>query len=51
MERPVALATYVAEDSFDGQQWEKEALGPMNAQCPSVGEFQGGEVGVGVWVA
>jgi hypothetical protein len=23
-----------------------EALGPVKARCPSVGEFQGGEVGV-----
>jgi hypothetical protein len=27
-----------------------EVLGPVKAQCPSVGECQGGEVGVGVWV-
>jgi hypothetical protein len=27
-----------------------EALGPMKAQCPSVGECQDGEVGVGRWV-
>ena len=27
-----------------------EALGPVEAQCPSVGECQGGEVGVGEWV-
>ena len=25
------------------------ALGPERVQCPSIGEFQGREVGVGVW--
>jgi hypothetical protein len=25
----------------------REALGPLKAQCPSVGEFEGGEVGMG----
>jgi hypothetical protein len=27
-----------------------ETLGPMMAQCPSVGKCQGGEAGVGGWV-
>jgi hypothetical protein len=27
-----------------------KALGPVKAQCPSVGECQSGEVGVGGWV-
>jgi len=27
-----------------------EALGPLKARCPSVGEFQGREVGVCGWV-
>ena len=27
-----------------------ETLGPVNARCPSVGECEGGEAGVGVWV-
>jgi hypothetical protein len=27
-----------------------EALGPVKAQCPSVGGCQGGEVGVGGWL-
>jgi hypothetical protein len=27
-----------------------EALGPVKAGCPSVGECQGGELGVGGWV-
>ena len=29
---------------------EGEALGPVKAQCTSVGECQGREVGVGGWV-
>jgi hypothetical protein len=29
---------------------EGEALGPMKALCPSVGECQGREAGVGRWV-
>ena len=41
----VALAAYVAEDGLIGHQGE--ALGPMKALCPSVGECQGQEVGVG----
>lgn len=28
----------------------REALGPGKAQCPSVGECQGGEVGVSGWL-
>ena len=27
-----------------------ETLGPMKAGCPSIGECQGGEAGVGRWV-
>jgi hypothetical protein len=28
----------------------EEALDPMKARCPSVGEFKAGEAGVGRWV-
>jgi hypothetical protein len=28
-----------------------EALGPLEARCPSVGECQGSEVEVGEWVS
>ena len=28
----------------------REALGPVKARCPSIGKFEGGEVGVGGWV-
>jgi hypothetical protein len=27
-----------------------EALGPVKARCPSVGEWEGGQAGVGGWV-
>ena len=27
-----------------------KALGPVKAQCPNVGECQGGKAGVGKWV-
>ena len=29
---------------------EEEALGPVKARCPSLGECQGGEVRVGGWM-
>jgi hypothetical protein len=28
----------------------EKALGPVKAQCPSVGEYKGGEVRMGGWV-
>jgi hypothetical protein len=28
----------------------EDALGPVEAQCPSIREFEGGEAGVGGWV-
>jgi hypothetical protein len=42
----MAPAACVAEDSLVGHQWV-EVLGPVKAQCPSVGECLDGEVGVG----
>jgi hypothetical protein len=41
---------YAAEDGLVRSSIGREALGPMKTQCLSVGEFQGGEVGVGGWV-
>jgi hypothetical protein len=41
MDELMALAAYVAEDGLDRHQWE-EIL------CPSIGGYQGQEVGVGV---
>jgi hypothetical protein len=39
-----------AEKAFDGlvgHLWEERSLGIANFICPSTGEFQGQEVGVG----
>jgi hypothetical protein len=38
----MALAAYEAEDTMVG-----EALGPVKVLCPSIGDFQGQEAGVG----
>jgi hypothetical protein len=43
----VSLAAYVAEDGLVGHQWEERPLGLANFICPSTGERQGQEVGVG----
>jgi hypothetical protein len=37
----VALAIFVAEDGLVGHQMGREALGPVNVLCPSIGECQG----------
>jgi hypothetical protein len=42
----MAPAAYVAEDDLVGHQWE-ERPGPVKVLCPSVGECQGQEAGVG----
>jgi hypothetical protein len=42
----MAPAAYEAEDGLVKHQWG-EALGPVKALCPSVGECQGQEAGVG----
>jgi hypothetical protein len=41
------LAAYVAEDGLVGHHWEERPLGLPNFICPSTGERQGQEVGVG----
>ena len=41
------LAAYVAEDGLVGHYWEERPLGIANLICPSIGECQGKEVGVG----
>ena len=46
----MAPCVYVAEDGLVRHQLEGESLGPVKAQCPSVGECQGQEAGVGVLV-
>jgi hypothetical protein len=43
----VSLAAYVAEDGLVGHQWKERSLGLANSICPSTGEHQGQEVGVG----
>jgi hypothetical protein len=43
----VSLAAYVAEDGLVGHHWEERPLGLANFICPSTGECQGQESGVG----
>jgi hypothetical protein len=43
----VSVAAYVAEDGLVGHLWEERPLGLANFICPSTGESQGQEVGVG----
>ena len=43
----MALAAYVAEDGLLGHLWEERPLGLANFICPSTGECQGQEMGVG----
>ena len=47
----VSLAAYVAEDGLISHHWEERPLGLANfiCICPSTGEHQGQEVGVGGW--
>ena len=52
MNYPVSLelvspAAYVAEDDLVGHYWEERPLGLANFICPSTGERQGQEVGMG----
>jgi hypothetical protein len=41
------LAAYVAEDGLVGHHWEERPLGLAKIICPSTGEVQGQEEGVG----
>jgi hypothetical protein len=43
----LSLAAYVAEDGFVGHHWEERPIGLANFICPSTGEHQGQEVGLG----
>ena len=45
----VSLAAYVSEDGLVGHQWKERPIGRANFICPSTGELQGQEVGVGGW--
>ena len=43
----MSLAAYVAEDGLVGHHWKERPIGLANFICPSTGECQGQEVGVG----
>jgi hypothetical protein len=43
----MSLAAYVAEDGLVGHHWEERSFGIANFICPSTGECQGQEAGVG----
>ena len=43
----LSLAAYVSKDGLVGHQWKKRPIGLANFICPSTGERQGQEVGVG----
>jgi hypothetical protein len=43
----ISIAAYVAEDGLIGHHREERPLGIANFICPSTGERQGQEVGVG----
>jgi hypothetical protein len=43
----MSLAAYVAEDGLVGHHREERSLGIANFICPSTGECQGQEAGVG----
>jgi hypothetical protein len=43
----MTLAAYVVEDVLVSYHWEERPLGLANFICPSTGECQGQEVGVG----
>jgi hypothetical protein len=47
-QEPVTLAAYVAEDGLVGHHWVERPIGLANFICPSTGERQGQEVGVGL---
>jgi hypothetical protein len=43
----MSQAAYVAEDGLVGHNWEERPFGLANFICPSTGERQDQEVGVG----
>jgi hypothetical protein len=46
----MALAAYATEDGLVAHRWEERLLVLQRFYCPSIGECQGQEVGVGDWV-
>ena len=47
MDRPMALAAYIAEDGLVGHQWEEKPLVVPRLDIPSVGECKVRESGIG----
>jgi hypothetical protein len=45
----LTLASYVSKDGLVGHHWNERPIGFANFICPSTGELQGQEVGVGGW--
>ena len=45
----VSLAAYVAEDGLFSHHWKERPLDLTNFICPSTGECQGQEVGMGAY--
>jgi hypothetical protein len=43
----MSLAAYVSEDDLVGNQWKERPIVLANFICPSTGERQGQELGVG----
>jgi hypothetical protein len=43
----MSVTAHVAEDGLVGHHWEERPLGLANFTCPSKGEHQGQEVGMG----
>jgi hypothetical protein len=43
----LSLAAYVSKDGLVGHQWKERPIRLANFICPSTGERQGQEVGVG----
>jgi hypothetical protein len=43
----LSLAAYESEDGLVGHQWKERPIGRANFICPSTGERQGQEMGVG----
>ena len=45
----LTLAAYVSEDGLVGHHWKERPIGLAKFMCPSTGERQGKEGGVGGW--
>jgi hypothetical protein len=44
----LTLAAYVSKDGLVGHHWKEKSIGLANFICPSTGECQSQEVGMGV---